>query len=138
MVAKWFIPWTLTLCRNHKEGKNQVDTIAVLSFLSKTGMHVKIVQIEFFATEIIIRIHISSLKKVSAKCKNDKKKFLVLLTEKVSFPGSFLPCTNCAPRCSWNSFIRTWFKPNLIIENWFWMQWCAPAKILDFSKIFFY
>ena len=48
---------------------------------------------------------------------------------KVSFPGHFLPCTNRAPRCSWNFFIRTWSKPNLIIENWFWVQWCAPAKI---------
>ena len=39
-------------------------------FLSKIGMHVKIVKIEFFAIEIIIRIHISSLKKVLPKCEN--------------------------------------------------------------------
>ena len=37
-------------------------------FLSKIGMHVKIVQIEFFAIEIIIYIHISSFKKVLPKC----------------------------------------------------------------------
>ena len=39
-------------------------------FLSLIGMHVKTVQIELFAIEIIIRIHISSLKKVLPKCEN--------------------------------------------------------------------
>ena len=33
-------------------------------------------------------------------------------------------------------FIRTWSKPNLIIENWFWVQWCAPAKIQIFLRFF--
>ena len=37
-------------------------------FLFKIGMHVKTVQIEFFAIEIIISIHILSLKKVLPKC----------------------------------------------------------------------
>ena len=39
-------------------------------FLFKIGMHVKTVQIELFAIEIIIRIHISSLKKVLPKYEN--------------------------------------------------------------------
>ena len=36
-------------------------------FLSKIGMHVKTVQIEFFAIEIVIRLHISNFKKSFAK-----------------------------------------------------------------------
>ena len=32
--------------------------------------------------------------------------------------------------------MRTWSKPNLIIENWFWVQWCAPAKIQIFLSFF--
>ena len=39
-------------------------------FLFQIGMHVKTVQIEFFAIEIIISIHISCLKKVLPKCEN--------------------------------------------------------------------
>ena len=39
-------------------------------FLSKIGMHVKTVQIELFAVEIIISIHISSFKKVLPKYEN--------------------------------------------------------------------
>ena len=39
-------------------------------FLFKIAMHVKTVQIEFFAIEIIISIHISCLKKVLPKCEN--------------------------------------------------------------------
>ena len=50
-------------------------------FLSKIGMHVKIVQIEFFVIESLIRIHVSSLKKVLPKSENWQKKFLILLTE---------------------------------------------------------
>ena len=58
-------------------------------FLSKIGMHVKTVQIELFAIEIIISIHISSLKKVLPKCENWQKKFLIFYLLKVSFPGHF-------------------------------------------------
>ena len=50
-------------------------------FLSKIGMHVKTVQIEFFAIKIIISIHISSFKKVLPKYENWQKSFLILLTE---------------------------------------------------------
>ena len=39
-------------------------------FLFKISMDVKTVQIEFFAIEIIISIHISCLKKVLPKCEN--------------------------------------------------------------------
>ena len=39
-------------------------------FLFKIDMHVKTVQNEFFAIEIIISIHISSLKKLLPKCEN--------------------------------------------------------------------
>ena len=39
-------------------------------FLFKIGMHVKTFQIEFFAIEIILSIHISSFKKVLPKCEN--------------------------------------------------------------------
>ena len=39
-------------------------------FLFKIGMDVKTVQIVFFGIEIIIRVHISSLKKVLPKCEN--------------------------------------------------------------------
>ena len=60
----------------------QGGTIAILGyFLFKISMHVKTVQIEFFAIEIIISIHISCLKKVLPKCENWQKKFLILLTE---------------------------------------------------------
>ena len=50
-------------------------------FLFKIGMHVETVQIEFFATEIKISIHISSFKKVLPKYENWQKSFLILLTE---------------------------------------------------------
>ena len=39
-------------------------------FLFKIGMDVKTVQIVFFGIEIIISVHISSLKKVLPKCEN--------------------------------------------------------------------
>ena len=51
-------------------------------------MHVKTIQIEFFAIEIIISIHILSLKKVLPKCENWQKKILILLTES-QFSGTF-------------------------------------------------
>ena len=43
-------------------------------FLFKIARHVKTVQIEFFAIEIIISTHISCLKKVFPKCENGQKK----------------------------------------------------------------
>ena len=57
-------------------------------FLSKKCMHLKTVQIEFFAIEIIISIHILCLKKVLPKCENwQKNSWFYLL--KVSFQGHF-------------------------------------------------
>jgi hypothetical protein len=57
-------------------------------FLSINCMHVKTVQIEFFAIEIIISIHILSFKKVLPKCENWQKNFLISLTES-QFSGTF-------------------------------------------------
>ena len=51
-------------------------------------MHLKTVQIEFFAIEIIISTHNLCLKNVLPKCENWQKKFLILLTES-QFSGTF-------------------------------------------------
>ena len=47
-----------------------LDQFRLGVFLSKIYMHVKRVQIEFFVVELIISIHILSLKKVLPKCEN--------------------------------------------------------------------
>ena len=76
-------------------------------FLSKKYFHVKTVQIELFAVEIIISIHISYSKKICQNVKIERKNSWFYLL-KVSFPGHFLLCTNRAHKCSWNFFMRTW------------------------------
>ena len=62
--------------------------------LFKICMHLKTVQMSFFAIKINISIHISSLKKVLKiwKLKKNNPHF--------TFFGHFLPCTNLAPHTS--------------------------------------
>ena len=54
---------------------------------------------------------------------------------KVGFPQHFLPCTNLASSCTWKFGMRTWSwsRPNLIIENWVWIQMYPKSKFRFFS-----
>ena len=72
--------------------------------LFKNRMHLKAVQMSFFAIKIIITIHSSSLKKVLKKCENWQKKSS-FYSLKVSFFGHFLPCTLTLHKVALENFI---------------------------------
>ena len=78
-------------------------------FLFKNCMHVKIVEVGWFAIKTIISIHV--LKKF---WKNVKiyRKFPWFYLLKVSFSGHFLTCTHYAPRCKISGFCLLSFPQN--------------------------
>jgi hypothetical protein len=106
-------------------------------FLSKICMHVKKVKIELFAIEIIISIHISSLKKVLQKCKNWQKKILILLTENqfswIIFFCSLLSVLLDAPEIFHEDLVQTQLDYWELVL----VAMVCPSNNLDFLKIFF-
>ena len=131
-ITFWTLPWWPPFFAYYVPSCGHIvrDTIAGLGlFLSKNCMHVKTVQIEFFAIEIVNSSHIWSFKKVLPKCEKPDFTYWKGPHWKSVFRDIFYSLQGVPSRYPWTFFMRTWSKSYLIIENWFWVQLCAKAKM---------